>query len=203
MNHIMLDLETMGNRSTSAIIQIGAVQFDPVTGDIGGTFERNIDLISSILKGCTIDDNTMKWWANQSKEAQRALATPTPISLAASLHAFSYWIEEKIKVKNPQVWGNGATFDNVIISHAYHQCGMKRPWMYRDDRDVRTLVALGKAFGISASGGKREGTYHRGVDDCIYQIGYCSTIWKHLTKKSPLMSTADVLGDALSSSKEL
>ena len=203
MNHIMLDLETMGNRSTSAIIQIGAVQFDPVTGDTGGEFERNIDLTSAILKGCTIDQDTMKWWANQSIDAQKALSTPTPIHIKSALRAFSHWIEDDLKLKNPQVWGNGATFDNVIISHAYHQCGMKRPWMYRDDRDVRTLVALGKAFGLSAYGGKREGTYHRGVDDCIYQIEYCSTIWRHLTKKSPLMSATDVLGDALSSGKEL
>ena len=203
MNHIMLDLETMGNRSTSAIIQIGAVQFDPVTGITGGEFERNVDLTSAILKGCTIDQDTMKWWSGQSIEAQRALATPTPVSLKSALRAFSTWIEDDMELKNPQVWGNGATFDNVIISHAYDQCGMVRPWRYTNDRDLRTLVALGKAFGISAHGGKRAGTYHRGVDDCLYQIGYCSTIWRHLIKKSPMMSTADVLGDALSSSKEL
>ena len=90
MKHIMLDIETMGNRSTSAIIQIGAVQFDPYTGEVGGAFERNVDLTSAILKGCTVDEGTMKWWSGQSIEAQRALATPTPISLKSALRAFSY-----------------------------------------------------------------------------------------------------------------
>ena len=34
-SHLMLDLETMGTKSNSAIISIGAVEFDILTGKTG------------------------------------------------------------------------------------------------------------------------------------------------------------------------
>ena len=44
MKHIMIDLETMGNKSYSAIVSIGAVKFDIKTGETGETFYRNVNL---------------------------------------------------------------------------------------------------------------------------------------------------------------
>ena len=47
-----------------------------------------------------------------------------------------------------RVWGNGATFDdatfdNVVLSQAYHRyANVAKPWGYRDDRCYRTLRAL-------------------------------------------------------------
>lgn len=35
MKHVMLDLETMGNGPRAAIVSIGAVFFDPLTGELG------------------------------------------------------------------------------------------------------------------------------------------------------------------------
>ena len=63
MEDLMLDIETMGNRSTSAIIQIGACYFDRVTGEIGETFLENILLKSSVEDwGLTVDSLTIQWW---------------------------------------------------------------------------------------------------------------------------------------------
>lgn len=48
MNNLMLDLETMGNTPNSPVISIGAVFFDPKTGDLGASTEINISLESSM-----------------------------------------------------------------------------------------------------------------------------------------------------------
>jgi len=42
---IMLDIETMGIRPTSAIVQLGACYFDRITGEIGDKFFMRTDLI--------------------------------------------------------------------------------------------------------------------------------------------------------------
>lgn len=36
--HVMVDLETMGNKQDAPIVAIGAVVFDPATGSIGESF---------------------------------------------------------------------------------------------------------------------------------------------------------------------
>lgn len=44
MNHLMIDLETMGSGPYAPIISIGAVFFDPNTGAIGDDFQVNVSL---------------------------------------------------------------------------------------------------------------------------------------------------------------
>ncbi|MBK0004878.1 3'-5' exonuclease, partial [Erwinia sp. S38] len=46
MNHLMIDLETMGNKPNAAIVSIGAVFFEPDSGEIGNTFYSNVQLES-------------------------------------------------------------------------------------------------------------------------------------------------------------
>ncbi|EGI4621913.1 exonuclease, partial [Escherichia coli] len=43
-DHLMLDLETMGKNPDAPIISIGAIFFDPQTGDMGPEFSKTIDL---------------------------------------------------------------------------------------------------------------------------------------------------------------
>ncbi|ENB5304245.1 3'-5' exoribonuclease, partial [Escherichia coli] len=42
--HLMIDLETMGKNPDAPIISIGAIFFDPKTGDMGPEFSKTIDL---------------------------------------------------------------------------------------------------------------------------------------------------------------
>ncbi|MBB8490579.1 RecE family exodeoxyribonuclease, partial [Escherichia coli] len=43
-DHLMIDLETMGKNPDAPIISIGAIFFDPQTGDVGPEFSKTIDL---------------------------------------------------------------------------------------------------------------------------------------------------------------
>ncbi|EGE1657327.1 exonuclease, partial [Escherichia coli] len=68
-HHLMIDLETMGKNPDAPIISIGAIFFDPQTGDMGPEFSKTIDLETA---GGVIDRDTIKWWLKQSREAQSA-----------------------------------------------------------------------------------------------------------------------------------
>ncbi|HFP4654429.1 TPA: RecE family exodeoxyribonuclease, partial [Escherichia coli] len=57
-DHLMIDLETMGKNPDAPIISIGAIFFDPQTGDMGPEFSKTIDLETA---GGVIDRDTIKW----------------------------------------------------------------------------------------------------------------------------------------------
>ena len=48
MNHLMIDLETMGNKPTAPIVAIGAVFFDPKNGELGAEFYVAVNLGSAM-----------------------------------------------------------------------------------------------------------------------------------------------------------
>ncbi|EON9281685.1 3'-5' exoribonuclease, partial [Escherichia coli] len=54
-DHLMIDLETMGKNPDAPIISIGAIFFDPQTGDMGPEFSKTIDLETA---GGVIDRDT-------------------------------------------------------------------------------------------------------------------------------------------------
>ncbi|HAX5200400.1 TPA: exonuclease, partial [Escherichia coli] len=57
-NHLSVDLETMGKNPDAPITSIGAIFFDPQTGDMGPEFSKTIDLDTA---GGVIDRDTIKW----------------------------------------------------------------------------------------------------------------------------------------------
>ncbi|EIH8073176.1 3'-5' exoribonuclease, partial [Escherichia coli] len=136
--HLMIDLETMGKNPDAPIISIGAIFFDPQTGEMGPEFSKTIDLETA---GGVIDRDTIKWWLKQSREAQSAILTDE-IPLDDALLQLREFIDENSGEFFVQVWGNGATFDNVILRRSYERQGIPCPWRYTNDRDVRTMVAL-------------------------------------------------------------
>ncbi|HFP4060878.1 TPA: 3'-5' exoribonuclease [Escherichia coli] len=175
--HLMIDLETMGKNPDAPIISIGAIFFDPQTGDMGPEFSKTIDLETA---GGVIDRDTIKWWLKQSREAQSAILTDE-IPLDDALLQLREFIDENSGEFFVQVWGNGANFDNVILRRSYERQGIPCPWRYCNDRDVRTIVELGKAIDFDARMDiPFEGERHNALDDARYQAKYVSAIWQKL-----------------------
>ena len=176
-DHLMIDLETMGKNPDAPIISIGAIFFDPQTGDMGPEFSKTIDLETA---GGVIDRDTIKWWLKQSREAQSAIMTDE-IPLDDALLQLREFIDENSGEFFVQVWGNGANFDNVILRRSYERQGIPCPWRYCNDRDVRTIVELGKAIDFDARTAiPFEGERHNALDDARYQAKYVSVIWQKL-----------------------
>lgn len=122
-DHLMIDLETMGKNPDAPIISIGAIFFDPQTGDMGPEFSKTIDLETA---GGVIDRDTIKWWLKQSREAQSAIMTDE-IPLDDALLQLREFIDENSGEFFVQVWGNGANFDNTILRRSYERQGIPLP----------------------------------------------------------------------------
>lgn len=183
MNHIMLDLETLSTAHNAAIVSVGAVLFDPENNRLGKEFYQVVAL-SDDPKDGVIDASTVRWWLTQSDDARAVFASGTAKPLKEILSNFSHFVEEYCGIQ-AQVWGNGATFDNVILSAAYRRHGLKLPWSFRNDRDVRTVVELGLAlrnFDAKAII-SQSGMAHHALDDARYQAQYVCAIYAALANR--------------------
>lgn len=169
--HVMLDLETMGNGNNAAIVAIGAVKFDPsdTTGGAMPAFYTRITLQSSVQAGLKMDTSTVLWWMEQSDDARRETFKGQSLSLLLGLSAFCQWFGD-----DKPVWGNGATFDNVIIRSAFAAVNIDVPWKFWNDRCYRTMKGLVN-FKAEALG-----TKHNALDDARSQAVHLQKIYQYL-----------------------
>jgi len=173
MSEVMVDLETLGNGSNAAIISIGAVAFDPASGQITSEFYVNVDPQSCIDAGLKMDVSTVMWWMKQSDDARAAFTKPS-VPLALALDMFKGWYPQ-----GAGMWGNGATFDNVILDNAFKATGINRPWHFTKDRCYRTLKSLRPDIKQD-----RVGTHHNALDDAKFQALHASKLLRALGAKT-------------------
>lgn len=159
MKDLMLDLETLGTRPTSIIVQIGACYFDRHTGGIGKQFAINIDTGSCLMAGLTVDQGTIDWWRTQSNKSWLY----DIMNIQDALDEFSKFAKDA-----EAVWSH-ATFDAPILHNAFAVCKKKLPYHYRASRDIRTLVDLsGVEYKV-----EKDAVTHNALEDCIRQVEYC------------------------------
>lgn len=183
--HLMVDLETMGSGPDAPIVSIGAVYFDPSTGNTGAEFYQVVSLESSMTFGMKPDASTIQWWLKQSSEARSAILVDEAMGLRETLELLADFIAENAAngSHTVQLWGNGCSFDNVILRRAYALTETPFAVPFWNDRDVRTMVELGKSVGINPRFDiPFEGDMHNALSDARHQVKYVSAIWQRLTK---------------------
>ncbi len=173
MNDLMIDIETLGNGDDAAVVSIGACFFDPVTGKIGETFHVKADIVSVPPVG--LDPSTVKWWLQQSKEAQDKLTSGT-VLFEDMLSAFIRFIDKNSTCFKVKPWGNGATFDITLLQSAFRGVNSVIPWRFWNVRDVRTIVDLGTRIGVDVKKVEFDGVPHDALDDAKHQVKYVSLI---------------------------
>lgn len=175
---IMLDLETLGTKPGCVILSIGACKFDLETGTVGDNFHVRVDAESCEAYGLKVDAGTALWWMAPEREAARAnLLSHQSVDLASALWGFHTWVG----ADSMPIWGNGASFDNVVLRAAYEAARMPVPWMYYHDRCYRTMKAH---FGHRATL-TRIGEHHNALDDARTQAVHLINI----VGKVPAMET--------------
>ena len=181
MIEFMVDLETMGTGPTAAIVSIGCVPFDRESLTVGlDEFYTVVDLESSLKAGLTAESSTILWWMMQSEEARTELFSRRRAQLYEALSALRYWMAGLVPAKNDRkVWGNGAAFDNVILSSAYKAVGLETPWNFWNDRCFRTM----KNEFADVPLPDRSGLHHKAVDDARYQAECLVEILRSVRKK--------------------
>ena len=147
--NIMIDLETLATSSNAAIISLGAVKF---SDDIIDTFYSEVDLQSCLDLGMEVSGPTINWWVGRNNMPIDG------IDIYNVLTMFSQWVGN-----NPTIWGNGASFDNVILTNAYTKCKITRPWHFTRDRCYRTMK------NVSDVPFKMIGNKHNALDDARSQ----------------------------------
>lgn len=170
---VSLDIETLDNKFSSAILSIGAVAFDRRTGKLGKTYYREIDIDSAIKYG-TVSASMLCWWMNQGEKAKEifddsAKGKERKVHLATALQEFCTFIRS---LGAPFVWGNGSSFDVTIIEHAINtgSVGLVAPWSFWNVRDVRTVVDLAETITPWRKASvERDGVHHNALDDAAHQ----------------------------------
>lgn len=161
MKHVMGDLETLGVRPGSIIRSLGAVVFDPKTGDLGAEFYANITVLSCEKAGMTVDQSTLDWWEQQSDAAKEALLIEQRPLIEVLADFTEWWRANQCEF----IWGHGASFDPVLLESAYTAVGAPPPWKFWNVRCCRTVLALGNR----TIGKDRSGTHHNALDDAKSQ----------------------------------
>lgn len=162
MKHVMLDLETLGLAPGSALLSMGAVEFE-LDGRTGKTAYANIDRRSCITAGLKSDPHTEEWWKRQSQAARDALLID-PKPLKTVVQSFHGWFVARGAAC---IWSHGAAFDTVLWEVAAKAVGETVPWKFFNVRDTRTIY---DTFDFDVRDIVRDGTHHNALDDAIYQI---------------------------------
>jgi len=174
----MLDLETLSSQPDAAIVAIGICTFshvDAAEGRQRHKFYKVIDPESAQRSGGRIDAATVQWWMRQDLAARSVFNAGVAFTIDEALNSAHQFIRSF--GERPRVWGNGASFDNVILRGAYERLGLKAPWEFRDERCYRTLKNLYRDIAFEATG-----VAHHALDDAISQAIHAERIFYAMAK---------------------
>ncbi len=114
-------------------------QFFQEEATVSEKFYVRVDLDSCDRIGLVTTDDTIAWWANQSKEAQdEAFGEDNRVDIVDAfnqLYKFCWGAK--------RVWSHGAAFDIVICEHVFKKIGKAVPWSFWEARCTRTLFDIG------------------------------------------------------------
>lgn len=186
MEHLMLDIETLGTEPGAVILSIAAVEFDLESGKTGKEFFWKIDLKDSMDNGFQINPDTLLWWLGQDLNVFKknvepdAFTHPVKVVMEDMISVFKYTLDANI-----HVWGNSNRFDMGILIPYIKTVTDKPVWRYSKERDVRTLVSFNPDIkGQVMLRAKEDGLdLHNPIVDCKLQIEYCSRIYSSLKTK--------------------
>lgn len=159
---IMVDLETLGTKIQSPIIQIGAIAFSLDKDDYGRTIphlegEFNIKVTPDKESMANTDLPTLRWWLKTDPELLRQLLSKngpdgeirdglemfTEKAAMCELEKFITDFEHITDKDNIFLIGNGILFDNNFIRHHMDKYDVEYPIIYSNDLDFRTVMKLG------------------------------------------------------------
>lgn len=136
---IMIDLETLDTKDSTAILTIAAQAFNIEAGEVCPVnFYARLNYERQIQEGRTISVDTALWWGQQSEEA-REEAFGGHMSLWEALVNLRKYFEKHCYTDR-HVWSKAPVFDLATLKHAYNENEQEVYWHYSNERDVRTYM---------------------------------------------------------------
>lgn len=164
--NIMGDIETLGTGRHALVLSIGACKFNAT--EIVDKFHVAIDPVNAQALGLNIEAGTVMWWLDPERApAREQLLKHERHDLVTALHGFASWIGDA----DATLWGNGATFDNIVLRDAYAAAGLDYPIRFWNDACYRTIKNRRPDIKLV-----REGVHHDALDDAVSQAKHLQAI---------------------------
>lgn len=167
MIHVMMDIETLGNKMGAPVLSAGLAYRKH---GVLHTFETHFNLDSQFKKNPTLNQDTLKWWMKQSDNARAVFerlpdSSPADYTVHDAIRELGRFLAD-IK-EDYYIWGYGANFDEPMMEALCTKYGMETPWKYRQSMCFRTIKRMYPSVTVPDVG-----TSHRAVDDAIWQLNY-------------------------------
>jgi len=183
--HGVADIETLSTCDRAVVTSIGIVAF--TRHELLEANFRHCHMQLGVQEqlncGRVIDASTLHFWLTQdgnvrANEVDVGLRLDVPVQ--ETLIELYEWFAKNSVVC---LWGNGSTFDNIILKSLFHMFELQWPFAYNADRDLRTLLGN---YGISKS--QVQVNYdtsklskHSAIDDAKLEALYM----RHVLQKYP------------------
>lgn len=152
----MIDIETLGTRMDSVIMEVAVVGFNRQTGEIYDKYVSKMNVTEQINNGRRIYADTLMWWIERGDQLRDCLNDKSE-SVYKVLQAISFIIGP-----DDYVWSKGPEFDIAMLGHIMDQYNMTVPWDYRKVRSVRNEEDKFNNYKIEVE--------HNALSDCLDQI---------------------------------
>jgi hypothetical protein len=145
----MFDVETLGTESTSVILSMACIYFNP---EDKPSYQQLVDSAFFVKFNAkeqiqnhkrSVSKSTLEWWAKQPKETQATSFKPDPFDVSATegIDQFHLWVKNFSDYKKSTIWARG-NLDQLILhslENATQRDNIFPFWLWRD---VRTAVDL-------------------------------------------------------------
>ncbi len=172
--NIMVDIETLGTKPGCAILSIGAVEFNPFAEleekqVFGKTFYAEIDLMSCLMAGLTIDPNTLQFWRKKYEDETASFFGEQKIGLMMALAGLKQFVQGQsgsAPTQEIKIWANSPSFDCDILEFTLTLLKIDQFWSFRDRLDCRTAVFLSD---LDLKTLAQPNVKHNALDDAKFQ----------------------------------
>lgn len=175
MKDWMVDIESLGKRPGCPILSISAVAFDYEADEVDKLPLYAVVAVQPQLDaGLKIDGSTLGWWCEQGKAAQNILESSFDRPACTLPEFMDDWRKAAAKralLKDVRVWGNGAGFDQPIITAALQASGDGDAvfWNFWNEMCYRTLKNMPVLLGQPKPDLPKPGTAHNAMSDAVAQ----------------------------------
>jgi len=173
-----LDIEAAGTTPGSVVFSIGIAN-DKTEEELYVVLPFTIQMQNHL----TSDKRTMIWHEKDNPEwpaLQAQLEEKNDTGLAGLGEALElviqYFNDEAREAYPRRVWMKSPSFDGVMLRELFTTVGYELPWEFREERDVRTIMALAKEFAALYDFPDYSENAHDALADAKHQLAvvkYC------------------------------
>lgn len=163
MNHAMIDIETLDTRPSAVVLTVGVVVFGNDYRE-HRAFEVALPIAAQLMKGRTIDSETLNWWNDQPDPTQQQTFRTPSTRAFSDLNALFRSVEYTV---SGGIWADSPSFDLVILENLFRDFDIDCPWTYKQHRDLRTLRKL---TGYNDDDLEFSGVKHVALHDARHQV---------------------------------